>query len=559
MKKNLTKYWPIILILAVSSLVVWPLFLPGYFSHHDDLQVMRIFEMRKCFSDFQIPCRWVPDMGYGNGFPLFNYYGVFPYYIGAIFSFITGYIWAAKILFFIPLVMGGVSMYLLGNKLWGKLPGIVVAVLFLFAPYRALDSFVRGAITESFAIAIVPLVFYFVVRLAEQRTLQNFLGVAITLGLFLLNHNIMTLFFLPILGAWVILQLALNKYRNILPLFLSIVLGFGMAAFFILPAYLEKSLIQSDSLTRLNFDFRAHFVTVGQLFWEIFWGYGSSSPGTDDTISFQIGWPHWWLAIIAVLFGIISYFTAQKKEASKLAVPIFLVIIFGLAIFMTHNKSAFVWEQIGILRFAQFPWRFLSVVIFSASLLGGFTVFILKWEKIKKYVAVAIILTTILLNWSFFRPERYDFSLTDNEKLSGVLWQIQQKAAAVDFLPITALEPRELAPNLPLVNSGQAQASNFINQSGNWSFDVLVKEQSTIEVPVFDFPNWQVRANKNLIPHTHQNMLGRIMFTLEPGEYSITGNLQNSPIRTIANIISLLSILVLAFIAFYGKHKKIFE
>ena len=86
MRNMLLKYWPILLILALSALVVWPLFLPGYFSHHDDLQVMRIFEMRKCIEDFQIPCRWVPDMGFGNGFPLFNYYGVFPYYIGAILS-----------------------------------------------------------------------------------------------------------------------------------------------------------------------------------------------------------------------------------------------------------------------------------------------------------------------------------------------------------------------------------------------------------------------------------------------------------------------------------------
>src|SRR5258708_5359335 len=94
---------PITLIALLSILIVWPLFLPGYFSHHDDLQVMRIFEMRRCFTDLQIPCRWVPDMGYGNGFPLFNYYSVFPYYIGGLLSYVFGYIISAKILFFIPL------------------------------------------------------------------------------------------------------------------------------------------------------------------------------------------------------------------------------------------------------------------------------------------------------------------------------------------------------------------------------------------------------------------------------------------------------------------------
>ena len=84
MKKFFLNNWLLFLIVALSGLVIWPLFVPGYFSHHDNLQVIRIFEMRKCFADLQIPCRWVPDMGYGNGYPLFNFYGPLPYYIGGL-------------------------------------------------------------------------------------------------------------------------------------------------------------------------------------------------------------------------------------------------------------------------------------------------------------------------------------------------------------------------------------------------------------------------------------------------------------------------------------------
>src|SRR3972149_9116352 len=113
MKKFLLKNWAMSLIVVLSIFTVWPLFVPGYFSHHDDLHVMRIFEMRKCLADLQIPCRWVPDMGYGNGYPIFNFYGVFPYYLGAIASFALGYIGAAKLLFFLPLVFGGIGMCLL--------------------------------------------------------------------------------------------------------------------------------------------------------------------------------------------------------------------------------------------------------------------------------------------------------------------------------------------------------------------------------------------------------------------------------------------------------------
>src|SRR5438309_12092042 len=109
--KKVSSNWLFLLLVLTLGLVVWPLFLNGYFSHHDDLQVMRVFEMRKCFEDFQLPCRWVPDMGYGNGYPLFNYYSVLPYYIGAPFSYFIGFINSAKLLFFIPLVLGFFGMY----------------------------------------------------------------------------------------------------------------------------------------------------------------------------------------------------------------------------------------------------------------------------------------------------------------------------------------------------------------------------------------------------------------------------------------------------------------
>ena len=115
MTKIIYKYYPILIIFILSLTVIWPLILPGYFSHHDDLQVMRIFEMKRCILDLQIPCRWVADMGYGNGYPLFNYYSVLPYYIGGILSFVLGFLTSAKILFAIPLILGGIFMYLLAN------------------------------------------------------------------------------------------------------------------------------------------------------------------------------------------------------------------------------------------------------------------------------------------------------------------------------------------------------------------------------------------------------------------------------------------------------------
>src|SRR3989344_5720616 len=258
MRNMLLKYWPILLILALSALVVWPLLLPGYFSHHDDLQVMRIYEMRKCIEDGQIPCRWVSDMGYGNGYPLFNYYNPFPYYIGGLLSFFIGFIESAKVLFFIPLVLGGISMYFLAKEILNKEAALVSSILYLFAPYRALDSYIRGAVAESFAIAILPLILFFALKLIKEGARKYLVCLSVSLAAFLTSHNIMTLLFLPVLVFFIWFWLWQEK-RNIKPLLIGVGLGVGLSAFFIFPAYFEKDLVQIANLTRLELDFRAHF------------------------------------------------------------------------------------------------------------------------------------------------------------------------------------------------------------------------------------------------------------------------------------------------------------
>ena len=54
---------------------------PGFFSMYDDMQVIRLQQMDKCVKDGQIPCRWAPDLGYGYGYPLYQYYAPLPYYV----------------------------------------------------------------------------------------------------------------------------------------------------------------------------------------------------------------------------------------------------------------------------------------------------------------------------------------------------------------------------------------------------------------------------------------------------------------------------------------------
>lgn len=549
--------WHLLGLLVLSGFILWPLFLPGYFFHHDDLQVMRVFEMRKCFDTWQIPCRWVPDMGYGNGYPLFNYYSVLPYYIGAVFSYIGGFVWAAKVLFFIPLLLGGYGMYFLVRKLYGDWPGFTAAVLFQFAPYRALDGYVRGDVAEMFALSIIPFVFYYFLKFIQKNSWGNFLGSVVSLGLFLMCHNLMTMFFVPILLVWVVVLWLREKgkggrIKTLSQIVGALGLGVGLSAFFLLPVLFEKDLVRIDSLITGGSDFRAHFVTLYQMFFDRMWGYGASVFGSGDTISFQIGWPHWW--IVVGCLGILGYLGIIKRKIDWLAV--LMVIIFCGSIFMMHNKSTPIWLAIKSLQFAQFPWRFLTISIFTSSILGGYLIFNFP-KKFQILVTCILVLVTFFLNWQFFVPKDFYPWINDQQKLSDPLWEIQQKAGILDYLPKAAYyEPEARAPYYPEIRQGVATSSGYTVGTDTFSFKANVTTTGTYEIPIIEFPNWKVFVDGKEYPHTDKNHWGRLQIELPPGNYNVTGALYSTPIRIMGNIVSLAVLGLLVVLGFRPKIRK---
>ena len=97
----LKKYYGLLIVLALSFWAIKPLFISGFFPMHDDTQVARVFEMGKMLKEGTFPVRWVPDLGYGYGYPLFNFYAPLAYYVGGFFM-LLGFLF----LFFMGVIGG---------------------------------------------------------------------------------------------------------------------------------------------------------------------------------------------------------------------------------------------------------------------------------------------------------------------------------------------------------------------------------------------------------------------------------------------------------------------
>ncbi len=148
----LKKHYGLFIVLILSFWAIHPLFISGFFPMHDDTQVARVFEMGKMLERGMFPVRWVPDLGYGYGYPIFNFYAPLAYYIGGFFMFL-GFdaLLATKIMMALGVILAGIFMYLLTREFFGELGGIVAGLFYIYAPYHAVDIYVRGDVAEFWA------------------------------------------------------------------------------------------------------------------------------------------------------------------------------------------------------------------------------------------------------------------------------------------------------------------------------------------------------------------------------------------------------------------------
>lgn len=533
---------------------------PGYFPMHDDLQAFRIQQMHECFKDLQIPCRWVPDMGYQYGYPQYNYYPPSVYYLGEFFHLIGfQFIDSAKILFALGFLASALTMYLFLRDLLGKWPGFIGALIYTYVPYKAVNVYVRGAMNEFWALAFYPLLFWSSWKIIKEGGKKNIAFFAIATSLILITHNLMTLIFLPILAFWILLNVVLEKkYKSLINITLGGLLGLGLAAFFTLPVAVEKPYAHLETLVGGYFDYRQHFVSLNQLFISNFWGYDSSVWGIDDGLSLSTGQIQFLGSIIALILAIFSF--KKYKKISTITLSLFALSL--VTLFMVHEKSSPIWTLFeSALIFIQFPWRFLSISIFLLSTLCALGIFFIqklnfKIFKINSAIIYGIVLITacLILYGSFFHPNKW-YDITDKEKFSGVSWEKQLTISIFDYLPIYAkFPPTSAAPMNPETLEGLADFKNSRKGSAMKSWEVEIFQPSIIRAPIFDFPGMKVLVDGSIINHWNDDCrnqefcLGLVTFKLEPGRHFVEIKLTNTPIRTIGNLLTILSFLILVIL-----------
>jgi hypothetical protein len=496
--------------------------------------------------------RWAADLSLGYGQPFFVFNPPLLYYFAEVWLLAGSDPLTALNLTCAGIVMGSaVSMFLLGRMWFGTWGGFLAAAAYIYAPYFHVDLFVRHALAELAAFPFYPLAFYGLARYARERDPRFLLlgGAAYTgvIG----SHHPAAFLFSPLLLSFAAFQALQRKsFRLLLAQTGAMALGLGLGASVWLPGLLERGFVKLDRLLEGDLQFTNHFVYLQQLF-ATNWGYGISTPGYADGMSFSLGWSHLLLAAVGWAAAKRAGGGAGSRESRRLVG--FLGTCCALFSVLMLSGSEWFWATLPLMKYVEFPWRMLAPASFCLALAAGAAALgfspaalglsaAAEWRKPAMAAAMALL---ILPNLQHIAPAGY-------QAVDLRQWTPEQIAQrGISVTTRNEYEPRWAELAVPRRDSvrvvaGWAQAELLRLSPVHWSGRVRADSESTIEISTFFFPGWEARIDGRRIPLEPAQGSGLIRLAVPAGEKRLELEFGRTPVRAAGDALSVLSALLIA-------------
>jgi hypothetical protein len=551
----------ILLLFIVSLLPLLDLFHIGLPITHDGQDhVARIANFYQSLSEGNIIPRWAGKLNWGYGHPILMFLYPLSSYATSLIHFIGfNLVDSTKLVFGLSFIASIFSMYLWSNCIFGKRVGILSAVLYGFAPYRFVDLYVRGAIGEHLAFIFPPLIMYFICQLSNKLVNKknkntvlwsSVVGISISLGGLILSHNAISIMFLPLIILYAVylafFHLTFNRKKFLYYFLIGLVGGFGLSAFFWIPAFFEGKYTLRDIVTRGYFGNR--FVPWG---WFIYspWNYGQGNEFTKSVGLVQV------FGLFTSLYLVIK--TKIKPEKYFISG---LLIVFLLSIILMTEISSIIWNKITLLQKFQFPWRLLSICVFISAIISGWSInkliynFRINNLDIKRYIVIFIIVFSILNTYPMWKANSYSdkpesfysdiYSGTTDTGESSPIWSIR----FMEKTPTSHLE----------AINGKVTVQEKIHSSTIHTYKIISTSKVRIVENTLYFPGWEVYINgrKANIEFQDPEYRGLITFWIEKGENQIKIIFRDTKLRSLANIISLITICLITGITLFSYINK---
>ena len=512
--------------------------------------------------------RWAALAHWGYGEARFLFYPPASWTLGAALGAALPWKIVPGAFCWIVLMFAGAAMYRLARE-WFPVPdALFAAVFYALNPYHLVIVYWRSAYAELLAAALLPVLLLCLLRL-KQPGFRPTLWLSLTLAAAWLTNLPaavmvhysaagLALFFAAIGAAPEIdhkRRWSPQTWRPLIHTAVAILLGAGLASFYLLPAIYEQGWINLSEVLSPGVRPQDNFIFT--------------TIADPDHNRFNLLISTIALAEIGVLAFAI-WFSRQTKRVGTAAPscpvarsatvavgqsPWLLVSAWGtVSALLMLSLSNVLWQHLPKLRFVQLPFRWLLCM--NAALAMLLPMAAKRWTS--RVLAFAVLLAAVILAGYRIQPPWWDMA-SDIREMSDAIADGTGYEGADEYVPAGA-DPYEVNKSLPRVsdNTGAPVPSKMLAwRQTEKHFKVHTAAAQNLIVRLFNYPAWEVVVNGKPTETQRTDVTGLIVIPIAAGDNDVQIHFRRTLDRLVGNIISLISValFVVAWVK-TGKGRK---
>lgn len=532
-------------IAFAALLGILPLLIKGNVAAHDlQFHISSWSEVAQQWRHGIVWPRWAAGANYGYGEPRFIFYPPLSWLLGGLLAlwFPVRALPAAfcSIAFF----AAGCGMFALARGYLSQRLAIAAAMLYALNPYHLITVYWDFRVAEMLASAMFPVAI--LCALECEKGWRKTAGFAVSVaGVWLANAPAAVMLMYSLAWLLVVLAILRRSFRPLLFGAFAIILGVGLAAFYIVPAAYEQSWVN------------------------IFGIFGSGlTPLENFLFSIATDPPHTYFNVLvsgialeeAVLFAFAAIVAIRSlRKSGREARAIAIAAIGALAALMMFRISAPLWS-LPKMQFLQFPWRWMLVVNLALVVLAMVA---LRNARSKWIWAIAILAFLGYTERGVIRQATWG-----RRAVAEMYWSTSTGGyrGAKEYLPMEVHRPpkpyvlpetslAELKCEIPCPQDALT-VERWAEEEKRLAVNSAVPAAVTLRL--FDYPAWSVKMDGRAIPH-EITYGGAMVIPVPPGNHELRVVFTRTPDRTAGIVISIFSGLVLLALLSIGDRRKLVQ
>lgn len=542
------KIFPVVLVISLTAFYcTLPLFVhKGLPIAHD--MVFHIFhadQFNRAINEGIFYPRWVPDSNNGYGTAYFVFYAPLSYYFVSLINFlIPSFTLSMIIAIWFSFFLSGLTMFIAVKRMFGSPSSFLAGVIYQMVPFHILDLYIRGTFAELFAFTWFPLIILFMYEsLHFRHNKYAYLGLYISYAGLILTHLVSGFIFTLVIGAYFIYNFFLLKdKRPLIKTLFSLALGLGLSSVYLIPVIFERKFVQIQHIVNCPVgNYKKNFLFTFDKFQSVLRDFYTPL--------------HVIVILEVMLFLVVVLLMHSNREGFANRPKLnFFITLFLSAFFLTTPLSRPLWDSMPGFPTIQFPWRWvpameLSLCFLIGSIFSGRTFTIAA--NLKKRVIIYLLILLSLASFvtilnSKIIPEKIIDEILKSEQYN-----------AIEYTPIWAKDiegiMNEAKREKVSVISGEAQYAINEWRSEKRKIRIKASAPALLRISTFYYPGWEARIDDRNIPIIIENKSGAMLIEIPKGEYTLELRFVNTSLRRFSRIISLASLVIVAFLAIIQK------